>query len=205
MLGRGTCRSLSVTMEVVDDERKVDRGDARNQRRLSHRSGGWAWPWPELADVNGILDPNAGHRSSSQWQHELGDLVSALSASTGIEYRPTSWVVEDDRPGFACACNCVNVRGSVNTALELDVCGVVFITVNFGEEAWASSDLLLFAAGRRVRGPGGTDLVHFSYTSEGWVSKGWMTDDNGEWESHTTDEWWEAASPDLASSRGEGA
>lgn len=145
-----------------------------------------------------LLDPNPGHRSTTEWQQELTDLVDALSAFTGIGFRPTSWVVEDDRPGFACACNCVDVRGAVNAALQLEVCGVICVTVNFGEEAWASSDLLLFAAGRRVRGPGGTDLLHFSYTSEGWVCRGWMIDDNSEWESHTTDERWESASPDVA-------
>ena len=117
--------------------------------------------------------------------------MGSLSASTGVELQPTSWVVEDDQPGFACACNCVNVRGSVDAALQLGACGVVCVTVNFGEAAWASSDLLLFAAGQRVRGPDGADFVHLSYSDGGWVNHGWVTDDHEEWESHTTDEWWE--------------
>ncbi|APR81065.1 Hypothetical protein A7982_06412 [Minicystis rosea] len=138
-----------------------------------------------------ILDPNL--RSAVEWQQALGVLIDALSTSTGIAFQPTSWLVEDDQPGFSCACNCVNLRGTINPALQLDACGVLCVTINFGEAAWASCDLLLFAAGRRVRGPDGADIIHFSYRDVGWVDNGWIADDNQEWESHTTDEWWQRA------------
>jgi hypothetical protein len=140
--------------------------------------------------VQRLLDPNAGLRTAVQWRQLLSGLVESLSTFTCVELRPTSWVVSDDRTGYASACNCVNVRGTVNSALRLDACGTVCVTVNFGEEVWASCDLLLFAAGQRVRGPAGLDIVFLSFGTDGWDSKGWVMDENGEWEAHTTDDWW---------------
>jgi hypothetical protein len=140
-----------------------------------------------------LLDPNPGFRSEAEWRQLLGGLVKSLSAFTGIAFEPTSWFVSDDRPGHACASNCVDVRGVVNPALRLDACGVVCVTVNFGEAAWASCDLLLFVAGRRVRGPAGLDFVFLPYTEAGWSSKGRVVDATGEWESHTTDARWDEA------------
>lgn len=145
-----------------------------------------------------MLDPNPSLRSEAEWRLVLIGMVDALSAFSGIKFEPTSWSVGDDRPGFASACNCVNVRGSVNSALRLDACGVVCVTVNFGEAAWASCDLLLFASGQRVRGPEQADLVYLSYGDVGWVSKGWMVDENEEWASHITDEWWTDSTPQGA-------
>jgi len=142
------------------------------------------------ADAQQILDPNPGLRSVRQWQELLGGLVASLSACIGIDLTPTSWVVRDDEPDHACACNCVNVRGVVHAALRLEVCGAVCVTVNFGEAAWASCDLLLFAAGQRARGPGGLDIVFLQFSAAGWAGEGWVVDENGEWESHTTDEGW---------------
>jgi hypothetical protein len=81
----------------------------------------------------------------------------------------------------------------------------VCVTVNFGEAAWASSDLLLFSAGQRVRGPEGADLAHLSFDGIGWITHGWVADDHEEWESHATDEWWRTPSPATASPQGEEA
>lgn len=146
-----------------------------------------------MTGVRGLLNPNPGPRSEAEWRRLLGGLVESLSAFTGIRLEPTSWVVEDDVPGYACACNCVNVRGVVNPVLRLDACGVLCITVNFGEAAWASCDLLLFAEGKRVRGPDQMDFVYLPYRESGWSCQGWMVDDTGEWESHSTDDWWRTA------------
>ncbi len=140
-----------------------------------------------------LLDPNPGLRSEAQWRQLLGGLVESLSAFTCITFEPTSWSVQGDQPGFASACNAVNVRGEVSSTLRLEACGVVCVTVNFGEVAWASCNLLLFTAGQRVRGPEGLDLVFLSFGPLGWVGKGWVVDDTGEWESHTMNEWWRRA------------
>lgn len=137
-----------------------------------------------------VLDVNPGLRSEAEWREILAGLVESLSAFTGVRLAATSWLVEGDWPGHASACNCVNVRGTLHPALRLDVCGAVCVTVNFGEAAWASCDLLLFAGGRRVRGREGADIHFLSYVDTGWTSHGWVADDNGEWESHSTDEWW---------------
>lgn len=140
--------------------------------------------------MRGLLDPNPRPRSGAEWRQLLGGLVESLSGFTGIRFEPTSWFVGDDRPGYACACNCVDVRGVINPALRLEACGVVCVTVNFGDAAWAACDLLLFVGGRRVCGPGGLGLVFLPYGEEGWSSQGWVIDENGEWESHTTDARW---------------
>jgi hypothetical protein len=146
------------------------------------------------SDVKRLFDPNPGLRSKVEWRRILSGLVETLSVFSRVEFEPTSWLIRDDDPaGNACICNCVNIRGSVNAALQLDACGVVCITINLGEAVWASCDLLLFASGRRVCGPDKADLVFLSYGEVGWVSKGWMVDENGEWESHITDAWWRTA------------
>jgi hypothetical protein len=138
--------------------------------------------------VADLFDPNPGHRTEAEWRELLTSLVVSLSQFTGIEFRPTSWYTSDDIPGHASSSNCVNIRGVVNQVLRLDACGVVCISVNFGESAWSSADLLLFSNGQRVVGPG--KLMLLVYEQHGWASRGWVGDVYGEWEAHTTDKRW---------------
>jgi hypothetical protein len=139
--------------------------------------------------VRDPFGPNPGHRTEAEWRHLLSELVKSLSAHTGIRLVPTSWFV-DDQPGYASAGGCADVRGVVNAALRLEACGVVCVSVNFGEPAWASADILLFSGGRRVVGPGGLVLVSLVFRLDGWSSQGWVADEYGEWESHSTDARW---------------
>lgn len=143
-------------------------------------------------DMHGLLDPNPGPRSEAEWRLLLVGLVESLSAFTGIRFEATSWFVRDDTAGHASASNCVDVRGVVNAALRLTACGVVCVTVNFGEAAWASCDLLLFADGRRVPGPDGRTFLFLSYGEAGWSNQGWVGDDTGEWGPHDTPMRWGA-------------
>jgi hypothetical protein len=142
--------------------------------------------------MRGLFDCNPVTRTADEWRALLGDLIDSLSVHLGRLCRPTSWFVHDDRPGYTNACNCVDFRAIINEALALEACGVVGVTVNFGEAAWASCDLLVFASGRRVKGPEGMDLVAVTYDDAGW-SGGWVVDSNGEWVSHTDDARWRAA------------
>jgi hypothetical protein len=145
-----------------------------------------------------LFDPNPGLRTEAEWRALLGGLVESLSQYTGIEFVPTSWFTADDTPGYASSSNCVNIRGTINRAMALDACGVVCVSINFGEAVWAFCDLLLFSAGQRIYGPvlsehrlyGPThgDLIVFDFTENGWRNQGWTCDANKEWESYTTDE-----------------
>lgn len=147
-----------------------------------------------------LLDPNPGLRTEVEWRALLGGLVTSLSHFSGIEFAPTSWYTGDDKPGHASSCNCVNIRGVVNAALRLEACGVACISVNHGEAAWASADILLFSGGRRVLGPDGSDIVHFRYQPGGWYGLGWVNGERGEWELKTypTDARWQQAEPGAA-------
>jgi hypothetical protein len=139
--------------------------------------------------MSGLLDCNPALRTADDWRALLDGLLESLSAHVGRPFRATSWFVHDDRPGYASSCNCADIRATINETLSLEACGVVCVTVNFGEAAWACCDLLLFASGRRIRGPKGVDLVALSYDGEGWVG-GWTVDANGEWEAHSEDDRW---------------
>ncbi len=152
--------------------------------------------------MRSLFDPNPGHRTEADWRELLAGLVGSLSQFTGVRFAPTSWYTGDDQPGHRMSSNCVNARGGVNPALRLEACGVVCITINFGEAAWASADVLLFASGRRVLGPGGLGLVSLVYHPAGWVSQGWVADEYGEWESHQTDARWQDAEPGTAADGG---
>lgn len=138
----------------------------------------------------GLLDPNAGYRSEAEWRRLLSDLIASLSAFSGIQFEPTSWFVRDDQPGYASACNCVDVRGVVSPVFRLDACGVVCVTINFGEAAWVTCNLLLFSCGSRVRVSEGGDLMVLPYTNAGWSDPEWAPDLTGEWESHTSNMRW---------------
>jgi hypothetical protein len=151
--------------------------------------------------VRGLFDPNPSLRTEADWRQLLAGLVESLSAFTGIRFEPTSWFVRNDLPGYASSCNCVDVRGSLGSALRIDACGVVCITVNFGEAVWASCNLLLFADGCRVLGVDGLDLIFLPYGEDGWTSQGWVGDEYGEWKSHTTDARWGDAEPGAAADR----
>ena len=145
--------------------------------------------------MRGVFDPNPGHRTVAEWRRLLGELVGSLCTYTGIQFTPTSWFVED-QTGYASANGCVDIRGEVSSALRLSACGVVSVSVNFGEAAWASCNLLLFSDGRRLLGPKRCELVSIAYTPEGWSSQGWVGDVYGEWESYETDARWAARRED---------
>lgn len=137
-----------------------------------------------------VFDTNPGDRTESEWRAILTDLIASLSQFLGIDFLPTSWFAFDDTPGAASGGSCVNVRGVSNAPLQLAMCGVVCINVNFGEAAWAGADLLLFNGGRRQLGPNGSDLLALEYTANGWSSRGWVEDEYGEWKMHDTDDRW---------------
>jgi len=139
-----------------------------------------------------VFDPNPRHRPEAEWRRLLVGLVESLSAHTGITFAPTSWFIED-HPGDASAGGCVDVRGCVSTTFRLEACGVVCISVNHGEAAWASADVLLYSGGRRVFGPDGSEIVHFRYNPDGWADLGWTNGECGEWEGYRTDARWQAA------------
>lgn len=144
--------------------------------------------------MEAVFDANPGHRTEAEWRRLLGELVQSLAAYTAIEFTPTSWFI-DDQPGHAHAGACVDVRGVVSSALRLNVCGVVGVSVNHAEAAWVIACLLLFSDGQRVIGPDGFQFVSMTYRVEGWSTFGWVADEFGEWESHDTDARW-SSDPD---------
>ena len=135
------------------------------------------------------FDPNPGHRTESEWRQLLTELLNSLCAFTEIKFAPISWFIED-QSGYASAGGCIDIRGTVNSVLHIEACGVLSASVNFGEAAWVLCDLLLFTDGKRLLGPNQCDLVSLRYTAEGWVNHGWVGDEYHEWESHTSDIRW---------------
>jgi hypothetical protein len=149
--------------------------------------------------VEAVFDPNPGCRSEAEWRRMLGGLVESLSTHTGIRFAPTSWFIED-HPGHASAGGCVDIRGPASLALRLVACGVVCISVNHGEAAWASADILLFSGGQRVLGPEAGEVVRFQSTPSGWVDHGWVFGECGEWEEQqypTDARWLTGTAPDA--------
>lgn len=134
--------------------------------------------------MEGVFDSTPGNRPEAEWRRMLGGLVDSLSAHTGIRFAPTSWFIED-HPGHASAGGCVDIHGSISAALRLEACGVVCISVNHGEAAWASADILVFSDGRRVLGSDSREVVQFQYTPDGWSDIGWVNGECGEWELNT--------------------
>lgn len=149
--------------------------------------------------MESIFDPNPGCRSEAEWRRMLGGLVESLSAHVGVRFTPTSWFIED-HPGYASSGGCVDVRGPVSPALRLEACGVICISVNHGQSVRASADVLLFSGGRRVFGPGGSEVLRFQFSPDGWSDHGWVDGECGEWEvgPYPTDARWRKAEPDAA-------
>ena len=150
--------------------------------------------------MEAVFDKNPGCRPDAEWRRMLGGLVESLSAHTGIRFTPTSWFIED-YPGHASAGGCVDVRGAVSPSLRLEACGVLCISVNHGEAARASADILLFSGGRRVLGTDEREVVRFQYTPHGWLDHGWVRGECSEWEVETypTDARWQQATPGTSS------
>jgi hypothetical protein len=146
--------------------------------------------------MEAVFDKNPGNRADAEWRRMLTGLVELLAAHTGIRFALTSWFIED-HPGYANSCGCVDIRGTVSPALRLEACGVVCISVNHGESAWATTDILLFSGGRRVLGPDKREVVRFDYTPHGWTDHGWVYGEGSEWEvvTYPTDARWQHAEP----------
>ncbi len=75
---------------------------------------------------------------------------------------------------------CVDLRGVVNPSLGVAACGTLCATVNFGEAAWVSCDLLFFADGKRLVGPKEHDLAVARFDDSGWSRLYWTVDENFE-------------------------
>lgn len=147
--------------------------------------------------MESVLDPNPGTRTEAEWKRLLYGLVGSLSVHTGIRFVPISCIVADG-PEYANSQAGVDVRGCVNSALQLEACAVVWISVNHGEGAWAGATVLLYSDGRRVFGPGGNEIISIEYTPEGWRDHGWRRGEGGEWEGYRTNARWTATEPNGA-------
>jgi hypothetical protein len=117
--------------------------------------------------------------------------LAGLAARTGgllqRDVVVTGFHADDDDRTHASWGATAYVRIVLSSLPLLEASGGIMVTVNVREAAAISADLLLFAAGVRIRGPGDCDLFHLAFTSDsGWASCGWMPDDAGEWESSTT-------------------
>jgi hypothetical protein len=137
-----------------------------------------------------LLEITPALRTADEWRHLLGEVVDSLSSFLGVAFKSTSWFVHDDIPGYASSCNCVDVWATLSEGLSVHACGVVCLTLNFGEGAWLICDLILYASRRRLKGPPGMDLIRLSYNEQGWVNHGWGADEYGEWEAHTDPARW---------------
>jgi hypothetical protein len=142
------------------------------------------------AKMNALFEKTPKLRSSDEWRELLAKLVSSLSSFLGLNFRPTSWFVHDDRDGYASSCNCVDITAAIHKDLGLFANGVICISVNFGEYVSVSCDLLLFGNGHRLRGPHRTDFIAIAYTEVGWKCASWVVDETAEWESDDDDSRW---------------
>ncbi|OKH52705.1 hypothetical protein NIES2101_13790 [Calothrix sp. HK-06] len=143
--------------------------------------------------LSNLFDVNPELRTASEWRHILSELVVSLSSFIGLDFEPVSWYVQDDKPGYSNSSNSVDIKAQVHTGLALQVCGVLCLDINFGEAVWASCDLLLFtASGHRLTSSHRKDLITLTYFDEqGWQNRGWTSDANYEWKSHTDNQRWD--------------
>lgn len=140
--------------------------------------------------VADLYDITPGLRTESQWRVILSELVESLSVATSTEFRPTFWHTTNDVAGHASASNSVDIQTVLHESLAVTASGVVCVTINFGERVYVSADLLLFCLGKRLTGPGALDYIALEHGEVGWRSRGWVVDENGEWELHSTDDRW---------------
>ena len=129
-------------------------------------------------------------RTQEQWRALLIDLVTSFSSFIGYRFIPVSWFVEDDQPSHASTCNCVDDIGSIDDLIDLQACGTICISINYGEAVWVICDLLLFSKNQRIKGKKGMEVLTFRYGPEGWVYHGWVNDEYGEWEAHIDNSRW---------------
>lgn len=138
---------------------------------------------PALSSAFEVNQP----RTESDWHLLLLALVDALSTTLERTVHVTGFHAADDNPAYACWAGTAYLRICLSPLPLLELCGAVMVTVNVGENAAISTDLLLFSNGIRVRGPAGEDLFHLGFTEDLlWVPRGWMFDDTGEWEGAST-------------------
>jgi hypothetical protein len=140
-----------------------------------------------MADaLESVFDVNR-RRSEAEWRVVLEALAGALSGLLQRDVVIAGVSAEDDNDGYASWGATAYIRILLSRLPLLEWSGTISVTVNVGEIVMISSDLLLFADGIRIRGPAGGDLFHLAFTEDqAWVSRGWMPDENGEWEAETT-------------------
>lgn len=132
-------------------------------------------------------DPNF-RRSPSEWRSVLLDLLEKLGAQAHLKFTTVSDWVGQVSGKFSSSC--VDIRAVVDQQTCLSVCGVLCVTVNYGESVYVSAELLQFVEGKRVR-PG--EFMVYQYAKERWSDCEWSLDANGEWESHSSEARWGGA------------
>lgn len=131
-------------------------------------------------DVNSV-------RSAAQWRALLESLTASLSRRLQHEIVIVALHADDDQPGHASWGASADIRITLSRLPLLEASGTIAVTVNAGEVAMISADLLLFADGARIRGPAGADLFHLAFAADqGWSPVGWQLDHTGEWGAAST-------------------
>ena len=122
-------------------------------------------------------------RSQSEWRILLEDLAASLSRLLQREVLVVELRAQNDDATIASWGAAADIRVVLAPVPRLEAFGTIMVTVNVGEIAMISADLLLFAEGVRLHSPGSGSLYHLGFSADrGWIPAGWQLDDSGEWE-----------------------
>jgi hypothetical protein len=121
-------------------------------------------------------------RSEAEWR----ELMTALARSLAVfmQREPRDLVIDatDDKPDAGAWSAFAHLRVLLSPAPLLEGQIIVGITVNVRKRAWITATVLMYADGKRIRGPGGKELFWLQFFGE-WLAQGWTSDEFGEYES----------------------
>lgn len=139
-------------------------------------------------DVNTITPQ---YRYKDEWREIFTGAQNELFLLLGVDLEFVAGTkFSDDEVGNNIASEAARIKGIFPWPLHLELCGLMFATIQFDEYAHLGVDLLLFSNGKRLKGSKKMDLLHCNYTSNGWGEIVWGYDEHYEWDNEETNVAW---------------
>ncbi len=139
-----------------------------------------------------IFDNKYVLRSRDEWKKFLDNLLQELSDHLGLELNKCSYFVEEQSEGDTCYGCHIDFRATLSEELNLELCGILCFTVNWGERAHAGAFLLYYQEGERLCPKADDEYVAYMPRElSGWGRASLELGEAGEWSSYTTMKRWE--------------
>ncbi|VAW82355.1 hypothetical protein MNBD_GAMMA12-958 [hydrothermal vent metagenome] len=137
--------------------------------------------------MNNIYDAKFTIKEKREWEKILDDFLNELSNHLGMNLEKRSYFIEEQVEGEASFGCHVDFRGTISTSLQLELCGILCLGINWNERAHVGTYLLYYHEGIRLA-PNADDesVSYIPRENDGWGYAHMEVGEGGEWSNYNT-------------------